>query len=289
MKTKANPRTQPPARGLTLIEMLTVIAIISLLAALLLAALSSAKRKSQRIQCLNNLRQLYVAVATFAGDHRDSLPPNNASGLAPDQQSWVGGWLDLDPYNGDSVNTDLLVNQEKYPYAAHLGQYLGGNYTVFKDPSDPSTARPFNTSPRPRVRSYSLSNFMNGRPDESYNQKDPIANFYPDARYYRRLADIDTPSKRYMLLDEHWLSIDNGAFHLGRWANSPSDTVRGNIPADYHAKGAMFAWSDGSVSPHKWTDARTTSTSQVDYPIWLASQPGNADILWLQEHATSLK
>ena len=287
MKTCRN--TKPAAPGFTLIELLVVIAIIAVLAAMLLPALGAAKRKVKKVQCQNNLKQLYTAAASFAGDHHDSLPPNNGNGMAPNSQSWVGGWLEPNPYDGDSLNFDYLVNQEKYPYAAHLGPYLGGNYKVFWDPADPSVVRPFNAAPRPRVRSYSMSNFMNGAPEEGYNHKDPIEGYYPNVRYYRKLADVDTPSKRYMLLDEHWLSIDNGAFHLGQWADNPADTTRGNFPADYHSGGGMFAFADGSVSPHKWTDPRTTSTNTFDNPVWLAPQPNNPDIMWLQAHASTPK
>jgi prepilin-type N-terminal cleavage/methylation domain-containing protein/prepilin-type processing-associated H-X9-DG protein len=58
-----------PAGGFTLIELLVVIAIIGILAALLLAAVSSGKAKALQLQCASNVRQLGVGVQLFVGDN----------------------------------------------------------------------------------------------------------------------------------------------------------------------------------------------------------------------------
>lgn len=61
-------------RGFTLVELLVVMAIIALLAAMLMPALAAARGVARQTSCLNNLRNMNVAVQMYVKDHDGFLP-----------------------------------------------------------------------------------------------------------------------------------------------------------------------------------------------------------------------
>src|SRR5262249_38110433 len=71
-------RSSKREKGFSLIELLCVIAIIGLLAAMLLPTVSKTKGKAQRLECMNNLKQIGVAFHTFMHDHNGRFPMQSA-------------------------------------------------------------------------------------------------------------------------------------------------------------------------------------------------------------------
>ncbi|MDR1283341.1 MAG: DUF1559 domain-containing protein [Opitutaceae bacterium] len=87
----------------TLVELLTVIAIIGILAGILIPVVGTVRGKARAVQCLSNMRQIGMAMNLFADENKDSFPRIHGD----NSNGWDGTktWMSkLAPYAGMSEN-----------------------------------------------------------------------------------------------------------------------------------------------------------------------------------------
>src|SRR4051812_661124 len=98
------PMTRASRPGLTMIELMAVIAISGIFFCLLISAISKVREAAARTQCINNLRQVGLAVHSYAGVEKKL--PRYATGRAGEiYGSWVIGLL---PYLDHGVHLDVI-------------------------------------------------------------------------------------------------------------------------------------------------------------------------------------
>jgi prepilin-type N-terminal cleavage/methylation domain-containing protein/prepilin-type processing-associated H-X9-DG protein len=221
----------------TLVELMVVLVIIGILAALLSTAFNNTKSKGQRVSCLNNLYRLQVAWRLYIDDNDDWLPLNKSVsgplneryfGRRNSSNSWVGGSPKED------TNYVNIIRGTLFPY-------MEKTVKAYRCPADRSTV--VLRKDVLRTRSYAMSAYLAGDGEGV------------DPRVKSKEAELIKPSpdRIFVFIEEHEASAWLGSFQIlprekfalasGNWASTPSDR---------HTQGCNLTFADGHVEYWKW-------------------------------------
>lgn len=278
-------------------ELLLVIAIIAVLAALLWPALNRARTKALNLQCVSNGKLMLLALHMYTGDHHELFPPNPDDGNTLPGMNWCPGYAGRG--GREEFNSAIL----KDPARALLAPYTGRNVTLYKCPEDKRTGLALggyslqvnSITPSTRLqtvaaaRTLAMNHAIGTDPYAPSRGLLPVHGVWLDgARTHRRDGPWQTygkttsvvapaPSELWVFMDESDQNQGDAGFDVTMVGNAFID-----LPGMLHDFGCTLSFADGHAEIHEWGDARTRTTL-----AGTKFKPTNADVVWLQQRTSA--
>jgi prepilin-type N-terminal cleavage/methylation domain-containing protein/prepilin-type processing-associated H-X9-DG protein len=259
-------------RAFTLIEILIVIAIIALLAAILFPVFSRARESARRSSCASNLRQMMLAANQYAQDHDERLPcdepyprlqfsypameriPSNPACAITSTNCVLWSWPDLlSPYVSNAqIFNDPSSDNESFPDCTMpSGSACPNHGSPYHVPTQPAIYR------GPQELMYRYDYHGDGA-DSGSRASLGYTYLYPtgysvNPKVGILLADVEYPSEKALICDGWGRASSSLTYMLPR-----------------HLRGLNVAYVDGHVKWQAWDtlENRTSATTQAGKRFW---------------------
>lgn len=226
-------------KGLTLLEVLVVVGVISLLMALLIPALVRVRNQAQGTVCVQNLKTLSFAWLLYKDDNNDRI---------------VGGQVGKYPHDWVQRPTgagSMLERQKEGIRQGTLYRYAGSDVGLYRCPADQRKLIPGQIA----YCSYSIAAGANG---ESWQDA------YIQAERY---SEILQPATKYIFVEE----ADPRGWNRGSWVLNPHGDTWVDPLAIWHSRArGTLGYADGHAEIHHWVDASSMEMSRKQeffYPV----------------------
>ena len=301
-------------RAFTLLELLVVVAVIGILAAMLFPVFSRGKGRAQGVFCLNNGKQMMVALTLYTGDFSDLFPPNPDDGNTIPGYNWCSGQAGIG--QAQEFDPDVL----KDPKLSLLINYLAGNVALFHCPGDTRMGKYQGTNPLltghmvPAARTFSMSQAV-GTIDPGYDKTGPGGqrgivhsgaptlavngpwlnnqdNHRRNSPWYTygKASQIGPPgpSMLWVLVDENPSGLNDAAFAFEMAGADSAGPAWIDVPGNYHNGGCGFAFADGHSESHHWANPSRKSFGAGSHQIDPDDTADLADWSWMQQRTSAL-